>query len=101
VRDRQDSPRFGDLSNSGRNEPERRTKPTKRMARFTDRFADRLITPGKIQPESFEVPQIDKPMVKCVVCQKMPGICNRAGLFRSDRNLATDQTEACFHAELV
>jgi hypothetical protein len=67
VRNRQDSSRPGDLSNGGRNQSERRTKPTKRLARFADRVVDRLIAPGKIQPESFEVPQIGKPMVKRVV----------------------------------
>jgi hypothetical protein len=67
MRDWQDSSRPGDLSNSGRNEPERRTKPTKRMTRFTERVADRLVARSKVQPESFEVPQIGKPMVKRVV----------------------------------
>jgi hypothetical protein len=101
MRDWKDASRPGGLSNSGRNEPERRTKPTKRMTRFTERVADRLVARSKVQPESFEVPQIGKPMVKRVVYQKMPGSCNRASLFRSGRNLATNQTEACFHAELV
>jgi hypothetical protein len=101
VRDRQDSSRPGDLSNSVRNESKRRTKPTKRMAHFTDRLADRLIAPGKIQPESFEIPQIGKPMVKRVIYQKMPGGCDRASLFRPGRDLRTNQTEACFDAELA
>jgi hypothetical protein len=101
MRDRQDPSCSGDLSNSGGNEPERRTKPTKRMARFTERVADCLITQFKIQPESFEIPQIGQPMVKCVIYQEMPGICNRTSLFRLGRNLATDQTEASFHAELI
>jgi len=101
VCDGQDPSCSGDLSNSGGNEPERRTKPTKRMARFTEGVADRLITHFKIQPESFEIPQIGEPMVKCVIYQEMPGICNRTSLFRLGRNLASDQTEASFHAELV
>jgi hypothetical protein len=71
------------------------------MARFADRVVDRVIAPGKIQPESFEVPQIGKPMMKRVVYQKMPGSCNRASLFRPNRNLRPNQTEACFDAELA
>ena len=101
VGDRQDSSRFGDLSNSGGHEAERRTKPTKWMGRFTERVADRFIAPGKIQPESFEVPQIGKSMVIGVVDQKMPGSGNRASLFRPHRDLRANQTEACFDAELV
>jgi hypothetical protein len=40
-------------------------------------------------------------MVKRVVYKKMPGSCNRASLFRPDRDLRTNQTEAGFDAELV
>ena len=71
------------------------------MALFAERVADRSITPCKIQVESFKTPQIGKSMVKCVVYQKMTGICDRASLLWTGHNLATDQTEACFHAELV
>jgi hypothetical protein len=101
MRDRQDPSRPGDLSNSGRNDSERRTKPRQRMARFTDRVADRLIAPGKIQSEFFDVPQIGKSMVKGVVDEKMPGTGNRASLCRPSRDLATNQTEACFDVEFV
>ena len=94
VRDRQDSSRPGDLANSGGNEAERRTKPTKRMLRLTERVADRLVARSKIQPESFVLPQIGKPMVKRVIYQKVPGSCNRACPFRLGRNVATNQTEA-------
>jgi hypothetical protein len=101
MRDRKDPSLPGDLSNSGRNDSERRTKPRQRMALFTDRVADCLIAPGKIQPEFFDVPQISKSVVKRVVDQKMPGSGNRASLFRPSRDLATNQTEACFDAEFV
>jgi len=101
MRDRQDPSRPGDLSNSGRNKPKRRAKPANRMTRFTKRVADRLVARTDIQPESFEIPQIGKPMVKRVIYQKMPGSCDCPSLFRPGRNLATHQTEACFHAELV
>jgi hypothetical protein len=87
VGDRQDVSRFGDLSNCGGHEAERRTKPTKWMARFTERVADRFIAPGKIQTESFEVPQIGQPMMKGVVDQKMPGGGNCPRLFRPHRDL--------------
>ena len=68
------------------------------MVRFTERVADRFITPGQIQSESFEVPQIGQPMMEGVVDQKMPGCGNRATLFRLHRDLRTNQTEACFDA---
>jgi hypothetical protein len=42
-----------------------------------------------------------KPMIKGMVYQKMPGSCNRASLFGPGRNLATNQTEASFHAEFL
>jgi hypothetical protein len=71
------------------------------MTRFTERVGDRLIAQGKIQPESVDVPQIGKPVVERMIHHKMPGSCNRASLFRSSRNLATNQTEACFHIEFV
>ena len=101
MRDRQDSSRPGDLSHRRRNEPERRTKPAKRMTRLTECVGDRLIAPGKIMPESVDVPQISKPMVERVIYQKMPGGCNRTSLFWPDLNLATNQTEACFHFKLA
>jgi hypothetical protein len=101
MRDRQDSSRPGGLSDSGGNQPEGRTKPGKGMTRFTEGVADRMVAKSKIQPESFQVPQIGKPMVERVIYQKMPGSCDCASLFRTGRHLATDQTEACFHAELV
>jgi len=101
VRDGQDLSCPGDLSNSSRNKPERRTKPMKRMRRFAEGVADHLIAPGKIEAESLEVPQISKPMVKRVINQKMPASCDRASLFRPVRNLATNQTEACLNAELL
>jgi hypothetical protein len=69
------------------------------MRWFAERVADRLVALQNIQAEFFGVPQIGKPMVKRVVNQKMPGRCNRASLFRPGRNLASNQTEASFHAE--
>ena len=73
----------------------------KRMRRFAEGVADRLIAPVKIEAESLEVPQISKPMVKRVINQKMPASCNRASLFWPVRDLATNQTEACLNAELL
>ena len=71
------------------------------MVHFTERVADRFIAPGQIQAESFEVPQIGKPMMKGVVNQQMPGTGNRASLFPPHRDLRTNQAEACFDAELM
>jgi hypothetical protein len=100
MSDRQDSSRLGDLSNSGGHETERRTKPTKWMARLTERVADRFIAPDKIQRESLEVPQIGEPMTKGVVDQEMPGCGNRASLFGPHHDLPANQTEAGFDTEL-
>jgi hypothetical protein len=90
VGDRQNSSRFDDLSDRRGYKAERRTKPAKWMARFTERVADRFIAPGKIQTEFFEVPQIGKPMMKGVVDQKMPGTGNRPRLFRPHRDLGAN-----------
>ena len=101
MRDRQNSSRPGGLSNSGRNKPERRTKPKQRMTGFSQGVANRLIAPGEIQSESLEVPQIGKAMAKRVIDHEMPGSCDRPSLFRQVRNLATNETEACLYAVLV
>ena len=101
VRYRHNSSCLGDLSHSGRNESERRPKPGKGPRCFTKRIGNRLIAPTKIQLESVDVPQIIKPMVERVIYQKMPRGCNGASLFRPGSNLATNDTEACFHFEVV
>jgi hypothetical protein len=101
VRYRQNSPCPGDLSHGGRNESERRTEPGKRLTRFAKRLRNRLITPGKIQPESVDVPQITEPMMESVIYQKMARSCYGPSLFRPGRNLATHHTEARFHLEVA
>ena len=101
VRYRHNSSCLGDLSHGGRNESERRPKPGKGPTCFTKRIGNRLIAPSKIQLESVDVPQIGKPMVERVIYQKMPRGCNGASLFRPGSNLATNDTEACFHFEVV
>jgi hypothetical protein len=98
---RHNSPCSSDLSHGGSNESERRTKPGKRRTCFTKRIANSLIAPHKIQFESVDMPQIHDPMVKRVIYQKMPRACNGASLFRSGRNLATDDAEAGLHSEIV
>ena len=101
VRYWQNSSCLGDLSHGGRNESERRTEPGKRLIRFAKRVRNRLIAPGKIQLESVDVPQINEPMMERVIYQKMARSCNGPSLFRPGRNLATHDTEARFHLEVV
>jgi hypothetical protein len=101
VRYRHNSSCLGDFSHGGRNESEWRPKPRKRPICFTKGVRNRLIAPSKIQLESVDVPQITKPMVERVIYQKMPRGCNGASLFRPGRNLATNDTETCFHFEIV
>ena len=101
VRYRHNSSCLGGFSHGGRNESERRPKPRKGPTGFAKCVRNRLIAPSKIQLESVDVPQISKPMVERVIYQKMPRGCNGASLFRPGRNLATNDTEACFYFEVV
>jgi hypothetical protein len=101
VRNREDSSRPDDFSNARGNEPERRAEPGDRARGLIERFADCLVAQNQILFEPFEVPQIGEPMMERVIYDKMAGGCDRASLFWSGHNLATNQTEASFNAEFV